>query len=219
MQTSKITDIQKQKKHAHLYNVFVDDAFYCSLSDLQLSLLGLSIGQQLSKNELDNIKSNSEMDKTYNRALFYLQYGPRTEQQMSSYLTQKGYDEQCISTVVQRLKDNNLINDFDYAQNFVVEKRTLKLKSDTFIKSQLIKKGIDKSVVELALTNDDLDNKLDVLKNLIVKRYKQSGRYRDKQKMTQYLLRQGFGYFDISNAFDELGLVFGGDKKMYNDSY
>lgn len=219
MQTSKITDIQKQKKHTHLYSIFVDDVFYCSLSDLQLSLLGLSIGKQLSRNDLEQIKSDSEIDKTYNRALFYLQYGPRTEYQMSSYLTQKGYDEQYISIIIQKLKDSNLINDYNYTQSFVTDKRTIGLKSDTYIRNQLIKKGVDKSIIESVLSKVDADNQLDVLKELMVKRYKQSEKYRDKQKMTQYLLRQGFRYFDISNAFDELDLVFGSDKKMYNNPY
>lgn len=183
--------------------------------------MGLSIGKQLSGDELDKIKSDSEIDKTYNRALYYLQYGPRTEHQMSSYLIQKGYDDKYISIIIQKLKDSNLINDYNYTQSFVTDKRTIGLKSDTYIRSQLIKKGVDKSVIESALVNEDENenNKLDVLKELMVKRYKQSEKYRDKQKMTQYLLRQGFRYFDISNAFDELDLVFGSDKKMYNNPY
>lgn len=215
----KITDISQQKKHAHLYNIFVDESFYCSVSDMDLSVLNIRVGSELSQVDLEKIKSNSEISKTYDRALYYLQYGPRTQKQMTKYLLQKGYNEVYIDIVIKKLVSNNYINDKQYTTNFIEEKQKYRLKSNSYIKSQLIKKGIDKSVIDASLKTQNENNQFDIIKELATKKYSQGTRYKDKQKMTQYLLRQGFNYSEISKALDELDLVFGSNKKMYNNSY
>lgn len=214
----KITDISQQKKHAHLYNIFVDESFYCSLSDIDLSVLNVKVGSELSRVDLEKIKSNSEINKTYDRALYYLQYGPRTQQQMTKYLSQKGYNDIYIDNAIKKLISNNYINDKQYAINFIEEKQKYRLKSNSYIKSQLIKRGVDKSVIDNCLTAQNENSQLDTIKELATKKYSQGSRYKDKQKMTQYLLRQGFNYSEVSKALDELGLVFGSNKKMYNNS-
>lgn len=215
----KITDISQQKKHTHLYNIFVDESFYCSVSDMDISILNIRVGSELSQINLENIKSNSEINKTYDRALYYLQYGPRTKQQMRKYLLQKGYNEVYIDKVIKKLVSNNYINDKQYTINFIEEKQIHGLKSNSYIKAQLIKKGIDKSIIDNCLKALNESNQCDIIKELATKKYSQGIRYKDKQKMTQYLLRQGFNYSDISKTLDELGLVFGSNKKMYNNSY
>lgn len=215
----KITDISQQKKHAHLYNIFVDESFYCSVSDLDLSVLNIKVGSELSRIDLEKIKSNSEINKTYDRALYYLQYGPRTQQQMTKYLSQKGYNDVYINNAIKKLVLNNYINDKQYTINFIEEKQKYRLKSNSYIKSQLIKKGVDKSVIDACIKTQNENNQHDTIKELATKKYSQGSKYKDKQKMTQYLLRQGFNYSEISKSLDELDLVFGSNKKMYNNSY
>ena len=215
----KITDISQQKKHANLYNIFVDESFYCSVSDLDLSVLNIKVGSELTRIDLEKIKSNSEINKTYDRALYYLQYGPRTQQQMAKYLSQKDYNDVYIDKAIKKLISNNYINDKQYTINFVEEKQKYRLKSNSYIKSQLIKRGVDKSVIDRCLKTQNDNSQHNTIKELATKKYSQGTRYKDKQKMTQYLLRQGFNYSEVSKALDELGLVFGSNKKMYHNSY
>lgn len=215
----KITDISQQKKHTYLYNIFIDESFYCSVRDIDISVLNLRVGKELSRDDLENIKSNSDINKTYDRALYYLQYGPRTQQQMTKYLLLKGFSEVYIDKVIKKLVSNNYINDTQYATSFIEEKQKYRLKSNSYIKSQLIKKGVDISIIDSCLKIQNEGNQHGIIKELAVKKYSQGTRYQDKQKMTQYLLRQGFNYSEIDKAMNESGLVFGGDKKMYNNSY
>ncbi len=215
----KITDISQQKKHIHIYNIFVDDTFYCSMSDLDLSLQGLKIGKTLTTQELKKIKSNSELDKTYNRALYYLQYGPRTEFQMKNYLLQKGFGQEYIERVIQKLIDNNYLNDLEYAKNFIIEKQTIKLKSISYIKAHLKKRGIQNEIINKSIEDLDNQDQHEIIKILINKKYKQNSKLHDKQKMTQYLLRQGFIYNDVSKAIKESGLTFNSNKNMYHNTY
>lgn len=66
---------------------------------------------------------------------------------------------------------------------------------------------------------DEVVDQVKVIKTLIEKKYHQSNKYQDKQKLTQYLLRQGFKYSDVVKALDDVDLVFGSNEKMYNNSY
>lgn len=216
---SKITKITKQKKHNNLYNIFVDDTFYCSLSDLELSVRSLRIGQILTNKELKDLQSTSEYNKTYSRALYYLQYGPRSEYQMRIYLLQRGYTQSYIDKAISQLIADNYINDLEYAKSFVMDRQLYKLKSNSYITTQLIKKGISRDVIEESLEQEDLSDQGSLIKIVTIKKYHQSAKYQDRQKMTQYLLRQGFKYSDISKALEETGLVFGSHEEVYNNSY
>lgn len=202
-----------------MYNIFVDDDFYCSLSDLEVSVLSLRIGQILTDTELNNLRSTSEYNKTYNRALYYLQYGPRSEYQMRNYLMQKGYIQSYVDKTINQLLTDNYINDVEYAKNFVLDRQKYKLKSNTYITTQLIKRGISRDVIEESLKQEDLSDQDSLIKDLASKKYHQSAKYQDKQKMTQYLLRQGFKYSDVSKALEESGLVFGSYEEVNNNSY
>lgn len=216
---NKITEITRQKKHNNLYNIYVDDSFCCSIGDLELSLMHLKVGQILSDDELKKIISSSNYNKTYNIALYYLQYGPRTEYQMRSYLTQKGYESTYIDMTIAQLIADKYIDDLAYASSFIADKQQYRLKSNSYIKAHLIKKGISKTIIKQSLEMDEVVDQVKVIKTLIEKKYHQSNKYQDKQKLTQYLLRQGFKYSDVVKALDEVDLVFGSNEKMYNNSY
>ncbi len=216
---NKITEISRQKKHKNLYNIFVDDSYCCSIGDLELSLMHLKVGQILSEDELKKIISSSNYNKTYNRALYYLQYGPRTEHQMRNYLIQKGYESSYIDMAIEQLISDKYIDDLAYAKSFIADKQQYGLKSNSYIRAHLIKKGVSSSIIKQSLEMDEVGVQVNVIKILIDKKFHQSTKYQDKQKLTQYLLRQGFKYSDVAKALDEVKLVFGSNEKMYNNSY
>lgn len=200
---ANITNIQAQKKRPGYYNLFVDDRFFCSLSDLQLAGLDLKIGQIVTQAKLDIIKNNSDQRKVYDRALFYLQYGPRTISQMQTYLEKKGYNQNHINSVIDRLKKENYLNDNDFAQSWIRTRQSLKPRSKKMLKLELIKKGLDKKIIENALSsNDEIDEK-ETIKKLVDKKMKQI-KYKDKQKLISFLARQGFSYADIKEVLEEI---------------
>ncbi len=200
---SQITEISPQKKRDGYYNIFVDQAFFCSLSDLQLASLHLKVGQLLSTEEIAEIKKSSAVNKTYNRALYYLQFGPRTIYQMHKYLIEKKYEPEYIDIAIDTLKDEKYLNDELYAESFVRDRQTFKPRSKRMLIAELRKKGIQNDTINYVLDELDENDQLDAIKKIINKKTKQV-RYQDKQKLTEYLLRQGFRYSDIKQAVDDL---------------
>ena len=200
----KITKLQPQVKRDGYYNIFVDDAFFCSISELQLSLLSLSVGQDLSEDQKLELLDNSATIKTYNRALYYLKYGPRSEKQMKNYLSQKGYEDKYIDRAITTLIKDGYINDTVLAQSFVDDRQLFRPRSLSQLRVELIKKGIDRDIIDQTLMGIDSDSQLESIKAVAAKKYKQS-RYKDLEKLTQYLQRQGFKYSDIKTALSEIG--------------
>ncbi len=198
-----ITKIQSQKKRAGFYNIFVDGTFFCSLSDLQLATLGLKNNQDISKKELSDIKNSSALSKTYDRALYYLQYGPRTVSQMQKYLLQKDFDEDVVQLTIERLIKDGYLNDLNYCLSFISTRQQLRPRSSMVLKKELLAKDINKDIIEQAISeSEDVDNNL-AIKKIIDKKIKQS-KYQDKNKMLQYLSQQGFSYSEAKNALDEI---------------
>lgn len=211
-----ITKIQPQVKRDGYYNIFVDDAFFCSLSDLQLSLLALKVGQELSDGEKDKILESSAISKTYNRALYYLQFGPRTVSQMRTYLLRKDFNEEYIEVVLEMLIKEHYLNDELLARTFVEDRQHFKPRSRRQLQAELRKKGIGSETIELVLSELEEDDQLVAIKTLAEKKMRQT-RYQDSTKMTQYLLRQGFVYSDVKQVLSEL--TFSDNKTDNNPNY
>ena len=81
----------------------------------------------------------------------------------------------------------------------------LKPKSDRALSAELMAKGIDRSIIDIAISDMGDDFKLNSLKEVITKKMRQL-KYQDKQKLTEYLSRQGYNYSFIIKAYEELAL-------------
>ena len=62
------------------------------------------------------------IESVYEKALFYLSFRPRSEQEMRRYLHDKGLDEERGEQILGRLKRAHLVDDQDFAR-FWVESR------------------------------------------------------------------------------------------------
>lgn len=201
----KITDIQPQKKRDGYYNIFIDSVYECSLSDLSLSIAGLRVGQEIDKQQKDQLIEHAAIDKIYSRALYYLRFGPRTVDQMRKYLLKQQYDINYIEVVLVKLKDQHYLDDKQYAQSWVDNSLTYKARSKRKLQQELQFKGVEKITITEVLQTIDSATEQQSIRQIIEKKTKQS-RYQDKQKMTQYLMGQGFAYNAIKDVVDEFSL-------------
>ncbi len=199
-----ITDITQQKKRTEFYNIFVDGVFFCALSDLQLSLSGIRVGQEVESSRLDEFKKSSEFSKLYNRALYYLSFRPRSTAETRRYLQQKIDDaEQLqIESVIDKLTDSGLLNDTAFTRNWVENRNLLKPRSKRQLEMELRKKGIEREVIESVLAEQAGDTEHDNIRRLIAKK-QNTPRGRDQQKLIQYLSSKGFAYSDIREVMSE----------------
>lgn len=200
----KITDIKQQVKRQGRYSLYVDGKYSFSLSEPELMKSGIRIGREYSENELEELQQTAVLDKANMRALNYLSRRPRSEWEVRDYLKRKDYDSPTVDTILNKLSDYGYIEDVKFAQAWINNRRMLKPTSLRRLRQELMQKHVSQEDIEAALATDEGDEK-SALKELFEKKRHQT-RYQDEQKLTAYLLRQGFSYGDVK------AVLAGGDE-------
>ncbi len=198
----KVTDIKQQVKRSDRYSIYIDGKYAFSLSELELVNSGLRVGREYSETEIAELQDTALIDKAYDRALNQLARRPRSEWELRDYLRRKEYQPEIIETVIDRLRDRGYIDDADFAQRWVENRRLLKPISKRRLTQELKQKRVSDEIISNTLASDETDERA-VLKELIEKKRRQT-RYHDEQKLVQYLMRQGYNYEDIKSVLSEL---------------
>ena len=124
---------------------------------------------------------NKKLIKTsYNLALKYLAYQPRTILQMENYIKSKGYDDSVVKKVVEILLEKNYLNDEEYAKLYLETKTKYKPKAKFALRYELLQKGINPLLADNALDEYDdydlaykaLELKMKIWRNIDAKKLK-----------------------------------------------
>ncbi len=194
----KITAIKQQVKQKSRYSIFVDDEYAFSLGSDALLDAQLSIGREIDESELAAFKKLSSDDKAYGLTLAYIARRMRSEGELRDYFRRKEYDEGLVDQLLERLKKSKWIDDVDFAERWVENRRQLKQSSTKKIRLELRQKHVASDIIDNVLGHQEEDEHK-ALKLLIEKKRRQS-RYQDNEKLMAYLARQGFAYGDIKTA-------------------
>lgn len=198
----KITHIKPQVKRPNRYSVYIDGKYSFALSEAGLIDLKLQVGQELSAKALHGLKDQATYDKARSQALDQLSRRPRSQWELQQYLQRRQYDEEVIDQTITYLSERGYLNDVEFAQRWVENRRLLKPTSRRRLRQELQQKRVSAANINLALASDETDEQ-QVLKSLIEKK-RQQAKYQDDLKLMQFLARQGFSYGDIRTVLDEL---------------
>lgn len=209
----KVTAISSQAKNPNRVNVSVDGKYRLSLDIYQLTELGLRIGKEYGEDELQAFEQESQFGKLYAQALEYCLMRPHSAREIHDYLWRKarparyksrngeikeraGVSSMITERVYDRLVEKGYVDDEKFATWWVENRNVRKGVSQRKLMSELRAKGVDGQLIEKIVQNSIRDEKSELLKVINKKRVK----YSDDQKLTMYLLRQGFSYDDIRSA-------------------
>ena len=131
------------------------------------------------------------------RALFLLERMDRTEQQLYEKLRQSSYPEVCIEEAVAYVKQYHYIDDLKYAKTYV--RCQQQKKSRPRLRTDLIKKGVARELIEQALEEEFASDEREKIKELLEKRHYDCActDRREQQRMYQFLMRRGYKNGDI----------------------
>lgn len=212
----KITGITAQQKDRNRVNIMVDGTYRFSLDIFQVTDLGVYVGNEYSEQELIQLEIESQFGKLYARALEYCMMRPHSAREIRDYLYRKTlttkarnrktgdvYDKVGVSravadSVFARLDEKGYINDERFARYWVENRRLSQGASKRKLRAELQSKGVELSLIERLQSEFGRTDQTELLKVIERKRR----RYPDKQKLMQYLARQGFSYDDIKHALE-----------------
>lgn len=210
----EITTIEPQKKKPDRFNIFVNGKFRFGLDAETVVKSGLKIGQEVSEKEVEKLIFENETNKLVEKALRFLSFRPRSEQEIRDYLKKKlpkrAIDTtdavDAVDTVTQRLQRLGYLNDLEFTKWWVEQRQTHRPRGARLIRSELFQKGIAQEIIDRVLPEDEeseVERALQTAKKKL-RSYKKLKPQEFKQKMGQYLARKGFDWDTIKETLDRL---------------
>ena len=196
-----ITAIKKQVKNPDRYSVFIDTRYSFSLSSEALLSSGLIAGQELTAEELKQQKEQSADDKMYNACLNLIARRMRSKGEIELYLKRKKVSPTLLSNILNKLSEKGLIDDKKFASSFINDRNLLKPTSRRKLILELRSKNVPGDIITEVIEDDDQQEKTNLIR--IVENKRRQSKYKDDQKLMQYLARQGFNYSDIKEVLAE----------------
>jgi regulatory protein len=202
----KVTALKAQKRNRQRINVYLDGEYAFGLA--RIVAAWLYIGQEISDDKIAQLLDDDARESAYQRALRFMDYRPRTEQEIRQKLAEQAVSEEVAATVIERLKDNGLIDDARFARMWVDNRSELHPRSQRYLRFELQRRGVDPQEIEEALEAVDNEAMAYRAATKQARKYKDLDRRVFRQKLTNYLAQRGFNYDTctqvIPRVWDEL---------------
>ena len=201
---NEITAITPQLKDKTRCNVYVDGRFCCGLTLEATMKNRLKVGTVIAEERLAEIQLESEKNTAFDKALTHLSLTRKTEKQVRTFLSGKGYLPAVVDYAVEKLRSYNFLNDGEYAEAYV--ESVVRRKGGRLIRMELRQKGVSEEEIDAALEGLDLDTEL-AAATAILQKYMR-GKVCDQatlQKAYRYLMSKGYGYETEKSAIKTLG--------------
>ena len=176
------------------------ETIVCRRDDV--AALGLAPGT-----EQKNLRSRlcrHQLDEGYDAALSLLDYSAKTRQELTKKLQAKGYLDEVIEAVADRLTENRLLDDKYIAERLVQGAGSRGIYA---IKQKLRQKGISEEDADAALSEISDEEQAEAAYNEAVRlsrRYAGLEPRAYKAKLSQALARRGFTWDSIESALARL---------------
>ena len=199
----KITAIKLQKRNPHRVNIYMDGEFAFGISRIIAGWL--DVGHELDDEEIISLQAKDEEEVAYQRALKFISYRIRTEDEIRRNLTKHSIRSEVISDVLNRLRRNGLVDDIQFANSWVENRNEFRPRAHRMLTYELRKKGISDEVILQSLDSTTPDEELafKAAQNQFHK-YEEFEWPDFRRKLSGFLARRGFSYTIISLVVDQV---------------
>ena len=193
----KITALEPQATNVERINVYVDGRFLLGASATVVLQMGLELEQELSPDQLEQLRSEEALQQAVERAYNFLSYRPRSREEVRRYLRRKETTPEIIEGALERLDRLDLVNDHAFASFWAENREQFNPRGARAIKNELRMKGVEREVVE-EMISDEKDEEL----ALRAGRKKAQSLLHNpamdfvtfRTRLGSFLQRRGFGY-------------------------
>ena len=147
--------------------------------------------------------SNSLQD-CLNAAYYYLSYRPRSEAEIRHWLHRRGFANEVAEKAIAKLKEQNLSDDFAFAQFWKDNRLSFRPKSKRLIKKELRDKKVAAEIIEQVtkdIDDEEIAYKLGSSRMPALAHLDYPDFYR---RLSSYLTYRGFGYQVIRDTAGRL---------------
>ena len=207
MTNGVITGVHQDQKQKQRYHIYVEDAFAFSVHEDILVKYNLFKGTEVDESFYQEIVLAEEKHKAYLAALRYLGIRPRTGNQLQSYLLEKGFSSEIAEEVCRSCKEQKYLDDQAFARQWVDERLRLKPRSSYMLRMELQQRGVEKAIVEEAVSAVSREDELSAARALIekkVRRLQGPPNPDEERRLLSMLMRKGFSHTIVQQIRGEL---------------
>jgi regulatory protein len=140
------------------------------------------------------------MSSVYDKAVKLLKIRPHHSEELTKKLLLRGFNREEINAVIQKLQDENLIDNVGFAQMYLDELLRNKTFGFYMLKAKLMHRGIASNEAEnLLRENLSIEDEKEIAMK-IVNREQATGNREEKMKLAGKLQRRGFRSEVISSV-------------------
>ena len=128
-------------------------------------------------------------------------------------LAEKDFSEEVTERVIAFLEKYGYADDREYCRKYIREKLRMKPKSGYALKIELKQRGISSRIIDEVMAETEIDEETDAF-GWLEKKSRGQGPPENEKKKKQYydfLLRKGYSYDIIGEAFRRMNEAYGGE--------
>ncbi len=192
-----ITAAEERKKG--MTALFIDGEYALSVDTMTLLSYGYQTGSEITDDDLHELLQASDANRAKEKALYLIEYRPRTSKELSDKLIPL-YGEQAAESAVQRLEELGLIDDESFAREYAAQLLEKKCCSVQKTMYELLKKGIDRDLAEEILDELAPDPVEQIVRLLETKYARRLSDEKSRLKTVNALRTMGYRWSDIQDA-------------------
>jgi regulatory protein len=202
-----ITSIKPQKNQKRI-NIYLDGKFGFGLDLENFVMLGLKVGQEISREKIEEIVKKAEFQKILDRLLVFATLRPRSIKEINDWFYRKKVHDSMKNELFNRLKRLDLVDDTSFAKWWIGQRLQFKYKSKRELALELRNKGIDKEIIDQLISelvkegNEELNAKMLLEKRMY--KWERLDKLTKRKKMGEFLARKGFDWETIKKAIGGL---------------
>ena len=151
---------------------------------------------------LYSLEEFEKFDKIKSKVLKYVLYKKRTEQEVRQKFL-KEIDENTLDDIIEELKENSYIDDYNYIDRTINEYINLKSLSIKEIKYKLYSKGIENEKIDQYIS-ENIDALQEYEKKSAYKIINKKKGTMEEDEIRGYLLKKGYQEESIKEALNEV---------------
>src|SRR5690606_4503879 len=114
----RIERIERNKAKKEMCWIYLEDGQKFLLCIDLVVKYNLRKGKVVDRKELEKWQEEEEASKSFDAALNYLSFRPRSKKEMENYLYKKGFSEAAVESTLNKLENYGYIDDFEFASSW-----------------------------------------------------------------------------------------------------
>ena len=211
----KITAIETQKRTPNRVNIHLDGEFAFGLA--RIVAAWLRVGQELDEEKIKRLQIEDAQERAFQQAMLFLSYRARSESEIRQNLRKHEIPDEVIEQTLERLRQNGLANDGQFARAWVENRSAFRPRSRRMMAMELRQKGLNEEAVTSAM--EDVDDEALAYEAAL----KRALRFKDlewiefRKKLSEFLARRGFSYSVIAPVVTRIWNETNKDKHHFEE--